>query len=116
MPMSASDCTFVENAVARCVQFVPSLDTNALNWDPVRESDSQIGNCEGDRPPIHSVSAPEEGRVNTSTRPDGVTSTRTCAADGSSESRIISPALAKLFVLSRLLTRNTIWPSSFRLW
>jgi hypothetical protein len=49
--------------------------------------------------------------VSTSTRLDGVTSTITNADEGSSDSRIMMPAFAKPFVLSRLSTLTIICPS-----
>src|SRR5262245_12625400 len=113
-PMSASDWIAGE-ACARCSQFEPSLDVQASTVVPVRVSFSQIGNAVGERPPTHCVSAPVAGRVRTSTRLDGVTSTMTCAADGSSDSRIMMPTFANGCVFSRLSTRTIICPSSNRL-
>src|SRR5262249_44401453 len=60
-PISASVGMSAKLCV-RCVQVEPSADAQASMTFPVRTSFSQIGNCVGERPPIHCVSAPPERR------------------------------------------------------
>src|SRR5262249_59761315 len=91
-------------------QFDPSADIHAVTVDPARTSLSQVGGaCTA--PLIQFVAAPVAGRVMNSTSLLGRRSRIACAAFAASDSRIMIPAFANVFVFPMLDTRAMICPS-----
>ena len=93
----------------------PSTEMSPVIVVPARVSRSHTGGvCEA--PASQEVCAPSLLRVMNSMLPLGSTSSMTCAADGLTDSRIITPAFAFELVFCRLRTRARISPSPLSGW
>src|SRR5689334_15587676 len=92
------------------VQFVPFADTDPVMVVPDRSSFTHVGGaCTAVSRNV--VSASVLGRIMNSRSLVGRRSRITCADPGFVDCRIITPALANVFVFCILRMRATIWPS-----
>jgi hypothetical protein len=88
----------------------PSADTEAVNVSPFRVSFTQAGGACVDVPPTI-VAVPHVVLARNSIAPDGTRSTTAFGAPEPTDSRIITPALAHVFVFCMRTTRAMISPS-----